>query len=86
MGIFDPPVKRLPSYEPTPPVWRMRCQCLFRAGRLGEIAACACRYWWRASKRGRWYAISKRRAFRALLPDLRREVGGFEMTGEWPAG
>jgi hypothetical protein len=84
MGAFDQPVQRLPSYEPFPPAWRMRCRCPFRAGRPGEIAACACGYWWRVSKRGQWYAISKRRAFRALLPDLMRELGRFETTGDWP--
>ena len=50
----------------------------------GEIAACECRSWWRAWKRGRWYAISKRRAFRALLPELMRELSYYEMTGRWP--
>jgi hypothetical protein len=86
MSAFDQPVKRPQSYEPIPPVWRMHCRCLFRVGRPGEIAACGCRSWWRVSKRGRWYAISKRRAFRALLPDMRLDLGYFEMTGRWPAG
>jgi hypothetical protein len=58
--------------------------CSFLAGRPGEIAACGCRSWWRVSKRGRWYAISKRRAFRALLPSLMRELRHFEATGRWP--
>jgi hypothetical protein len=62
----------------------MQCRCSFRAGRPGEIAACACRYWWRVSKRGRWYAISKRRAFHALLPDLIRDIGCFETAEGWP--
>jgi hypothetical protein len=43
------------------------------------------RLWWRVSKRGRWYAISKRRAFRALMPDLRRELRYLEVTRRWPA-
>ena len=85
MGAFDQLVKCLQSYEPAPPVWRMHCLCSFRAGRAGEIAACQCRSWWRAGKRGRWHAISKHRAFRALLPELMRELGHFEMTGGWPA-
>jgi hypothetical protein len=84
MGAFDQPVRRLPPYEPLPPVWRMHCLCTFRAGRRGEIAACACRSWWRVGRRGRWHAISKRRAFRALLAELRRELGCFETTGRWP--
>jgi hypothetical protein len=58
--------------------------CSFRAGRPGEIAACDCRSWWRVSKRGRWYAISKRRAFRALLPGLIQQLRHFEATGRWP--
>jgi hypothetical protein len=53
-------------------------------GRPGEIAACGCGFWWRVSKRGRWYAISKRRAFRALMPGLIRELGYLEVTGRWP--
>jgi hypothetical protein len=61
----------------------MFCRCSFRAGRRGEIAACECRSWWRVGRRGRWYAISKRRAFRALLPELMRELGHFEATGNW---
>ena len=86
MGASDQPVKRLPPHEPLPPVWRMHCLCAFRVGRRGEIAVCQCRSWWRVGRRGRWYAISKRRAFRALLPELRRELGYFETTGRWPAG
>jgi hypothetical protein len=78
MVAFDQPV------EPLCPVWRLNCWCSFKAGRPGEIAACKCRYWWRVSKRGRWYAVSKRRAFRVLLPDLVRELCCFEMTGAWP--
>jgi hypothetical protein len=66
-------------------VWRMHCRCRFRVGRPGEIAACRCGFWWRVSKRGRWYAISKRRAFRALTADLIRELGYLEVTGRWPA-
>ena len=85
MSALDRLVKGLPSYEPIPPVWRMHCRCLLRCGRPGEIAACQCRSWWRVSKRGRWQAISKRRAFRALLPGMRRELDHFEMTGGWPA-
>lgn len=85
MSSSDQPVTRLPSYEPFPPVWRMHCQCLFRPGRPGEIAACACRFWWRFGKRGRWYAISKRRAYRTLAPDLRKMLRCFEATGAWPA-
>jgi hypothetical protein len=34
---------------------------------------------------GRWYAISKRRAFRVLMPGLIRELGYLEVTGRWPA-
>ena len=52
----------------------------------GEIAACECRSLWRVSKRGRWHAISKRRALRALLPELMRELSYFEVAGGWPAG
>jgi len=85
MSAFDPLVRRLQPHEPTPPVWRMPCLCSFRAGTPGEIAACACCSWWRVSRRGRWYAIYKRRAFRALLPGLRRELRYFELTGRWPA-
>jgi hypothetical protein len=66
-------------------VWRMHCRCRFRAGKPGEIAACGCGFWWRVSKGGRWYAISKRRAFRALMPGLMRELGYLEVTGRWPA-
>ena len=84
MSTFDQLIKRRPSYEPNFPVWRMHCRCRFRAGRPGEIAACGCRFWWRVSKRGRWYAISKRRAFRALMPDVMRELGYLEVTGRWP--
>lgn len=86
MGAFDQTVKRQQSYEPNPPVWRMHCLCSFRAGRAGEIAACECRSLWRVGNRGRWYAISKRRAFRALRPELRRELRYFEVTGGWPLG
>jgi hypothetical protein len=85
MDIFDQPAERLYSYQPFPPVWRMMCRCWFRAGGLGEIAACECRFWWRVNRRGRWYAISRRRAFRALRPDLLRGLSYFEATGEWPA-
>jgi hypothetical protein len=81
MGVFDQPVKRLPSYDPFPPVWRMRCLCSFRA-----IAACGCRFWWRVGTRGRWYAISRRRALRVLARQLRRELAYFDVTGNWPAG
>ncbi len=84
MSVFGQPVKRLRSCDPFPPVWRMKCLCSFRAGRAGEIASCGCRFWWRVGKRGRWYAISKRRAFRALLPVVMRELGYFEVTGDWP--
>jgi hypothetical protein len=59
----------------------MRCLCSFRAGTVGEIAACGCRFWWRIGRRGRWYAISKRRA---LMCELRRELGYLEVTGKWP--
>ena len=78
MGAFDQLARRFPAFEPTPPVWRMRCRCPLRAGRPGQIAACECRFWWRAGRRGQWYAISKRRAFRALVPELRRALGDFE--------
>lgn len=61
----------------------MNCLCSFRVGKVGEIAACECRYWWRVDKRGKWCAISKRRAFRVLLPDLMRELSHFEATGGW---
>jgi hypothetical protein len=84
MGAFDLPVTHLQPHEPFLPAWRMSCQCSFRPGRRGEITACGCRSWWRVGKRGRWYAISQRRAFRTLLPDLMRELGHFEMTGNWP--
>jgi hypothetical protein len=84
MDAFDQPAGRVRPHEPIPPVWRMFCRCSFRAGRHGEIAACACRWWWRVGRRGRWYAISKRRAFRALLPGLIGELGYFEATGGWP--
>jgi hypothetical protein len=63
----------------------MSCNCLFRADRPGQIAACQCGFWWRVGRRGQWHAISKRRAFRTLLPDLRRALGYFEVTGGWPA-
>lgn len=85
MSGFNQPVRRLPSCAPSLPVWRMHCRCRFRVGRPGEIAACGCGFWWCVSKRGRWYAISKRRAFRALMPGLMRELGYLEMTGRWPA-
>jgi hypothetical protein len=84
MDTSGQPVKRLQSYDPSPPAWRLYCACSFRAGTMGEIAACQCRSWWRFSKRGRWYAISKRAAFRALAPELRRELSYFELTGSWP--
>ena len=64
----------------------MHCLCWFGAGMPGQIAACGCRSWWRVSKRGRWHAISKRRAFRALVPQLRRELDYFEAMGDWPPG
>jgi len=85
MSAFEQLFQRLPALEPTPPVWRMRCRCPAKAGPPGQIAACGCRFWWRIGKRGGWYAISRRRAFRALLPELRRTVGQFEATGAWPA-
>ena len=84
MGTSDQPVKRLQSSDPFPLVWRMRCLCSFRAGKAGEIAACGCRFWWRAGKRGRWHEISKRRALRTLARELRRELSHFEATGNWP--
>lgn len=86
MGVFDQPVKRLQSYDPFPPVWRMRCLCSFRAGKAGEIAACGCRFWWRVGKRGRWFAISRRRALRVLARELRSELDYFDVTGNWPTG
>lgn len=86
MSAFDPSVNRFKPHEPTPPVWRMHCLCSFRAGKPGQIAACECRCWWRVSRRGRWYAISRRRAFRALLPELRRDLSHFEEAGGWPPG
>jgi hypothetical protein len=86
MVAFDQLASRLPSYDPTPPVWRMHCRCQLKPGGPGDLAACACRYWWRASKRGQWCAISKRRAFRVLLPGLKRALGHFEVTGNWPKG
>jgi hypothetical protein len=86
MSAFDWSVTSPQSHEPFPPVWRMFCRCSFRVGRRGEIAACDCRALWRVSKRGRWYAISRRRAFRALLPHLKRELDYFEATGNWAAG
>jgi hypothetical protein len=85
MRAFHQVVSRLPSFDPVPPLWRMGCRCLFKPGRPGEITACACRSWWRASKRGQWYAISRRRVFRVLMPQLRRQLGHFEVTGSWPA-
>jgi len=84
MSAFDQPFRRIPPHEPILPVWRMVCRCSFRAGSRGEIAACACRYWWRVGRLGRWYAISRRRAFRAFRPELIREIGHFETTGSWP--
>jgi len=84
MGVFDQPVQPLQPHEPIPPVWRMFCRCSFQVGRRAEIAVCECRSWWRVSKRGRWYPISRRRAFRALLPEVRRELSHFEVTGGWP--
>ena len=84
MSAFDQPVNRVRPHEPIPPVWRMFCRCSFKAGKQGEIAACGCRSWWRVGRQGRWYAISKRRAFRALLPGLLGELGHFETTGDWP--
>ena len=47
-----------------------------RRVRVRFLVAC-----WQA---GRWYAISKRCAFRVLLPGLMRELGHFEATGNWP--
>jgi hypothetical protein len=85
MSASDQPVEHPRACEPLRPAWRMQCQCWFRAGRPGEIAACGCGYWWRVSRRGHWYAISERRAFRALLPGLMRELAGFELAGGWPA-
>jgi len=84
MSVFDQPVERLQPHEPIPPVWRMFCRCSFKVGRWGDIAACECRSWWRVGKRSRWYPISKRGAFRALLPELMRELNYFEVTGDWP--
>jgi len=84
MGAFNQPAPRPRPHDPIPPVWRMFCRCSFRAGRLGEIAACGCRFWWRVGRRGQWYAISRRRALRALLPELMGELGHFEVTGDWP--
>jgi hypothetical protein len=37
-------------------------------------------------KRGHWYAISKRRAFRTLAPELRRVLGDFETADGWLSG
>jgi hypothetical protein len=85
MGAFGQLASRFRSFEPTPPVWRMHCRCPVKAGRPGHIAACECRFWWRAGKSGRWHAISRRRAFRALLPELQGAIGHFEATGTWPA-
>ena len=86
MGAFNRSATRVPPHEPFPPVWRMFCRCSFGVGRRGEIAACGCRSLWRVSKRGRWYAVSRRRAFRALLPELRRELRYFDVAGGWPPG
>jgi len=86
MGVFEQRVRFSQSCDPFPPVWPMRCLCSFRAGKRGEIAACGCRLWWRIGKRGRWYAISKRRAVRVLARELGRELSSFEVTGDWPAG
>ena len=85
MSGFDQPVKRLPSCARSLPVWRMHCRCRFKAGQPEEIVACGCGFWWRVSKRGRWYAISKRRAFRALMPGMMGELGYLEVTGRWLA-
>jgi hypothetical protein len=85
MGAFEQLASRLPVFEPTPPVWRMRCRCRAKAGQPGHVTVCGCRFWWRIGKHGGWYAISKRRAFRALAPELRRAVAHFETTGVWPA-
>ena len=84
MDAFDQVVNRLPSFDPVPPVWRMHCRCLLKQRRAGEITACRCRFWWRATKRGQWRAISKRRVFWVLLPELRHQLGLFEATGSWP--
>jgi hypothetical protein len=86
MSPFDPSAHRVQPHDPTPPVWRMYCLCLFRPGARGEIAPCHCGSWWRVGRRGRWHAISRRRAFRALLPELRRALAHFEAAGTWPAG
>ena len=59
--------------------------CSFTAGKVGEVAACGC-LWWHVGQRGRWYAISKRRAFRMLVRDLGGELTYLEVTGNWPAG
>jgi hypothetical protein len=85
MGTFDQLGNHLLPYQPLPPVWRMQCTCSFQPGRPGQVAACECGYWWRAGKRGRWHAISVRRAFRVLLPELIDGLGRFELTGDWPA-
>lgn len=85
MRAFHRVVSRLPSFDPVPPVWRMHCRCLLQPGTPREITACECSFWWRASKRGQWHAISQRRVFHVLLPQLRRQLGHFEMTGNWPA-
>jgi hypothetical protein len=86
MSAFDQSMPGLQRHQPFPPVWRAHCACWFRVGQAGEIAVCACRSWWRVSKRGRWCAISKRRALRVLLREVRRELACFEASGRWPAG
>jgi len=84
MSAFDQLRNPLPSCQPLRPVWRVRCRCWFRPGTPGEATACECGYWWRADKRGRWRAISARRAFQVLFPALTRDLRIFELTGFWP--
>jgi hypothetical protein len=84
MVAFDRFPDSPPAHQPFPPAWRMRCRCSVRPGAPGEVAACECGYWWRVGRRGRWQAVSARRAFRVLLPGLLRELGRFELTGGWP--
>ena len=81
---FEPSPMRPARHEPMRGIARIGCRCDFRSNCVpDEIGVCGCGYWWRVGRRGRWRAISKRKAFKLLWPVIEKELDCWVTTGNW---
>jgi hypothetical protein len=69
-----------PLVQPAGRFRHRKCNCVFVAGMPGEVSRCACGYLWRADKYApyRWRPVSKRKAYKLLVPEVRAQVAEFE--------